>query len=215
MIGIYKIENLINGKVYIGQSINISERFTEHKRETFNFSNKTKFYYHLYCAIRKYGLENFSFSVIEECSEKELDEREIFWIKEYNSYQKGYNKTLGGNGIRTITEEQIKNILLLWEEGLSVGQISVKMKINNHAVIDYLKHYSSSYSTEKGRERGRIINGVSHQKKIACFDLNDNLIKIYPSLKEAAKDTCGDSSSISRCCKGKQKIHKNFIWKYY
>ena len=41
MIGIYKIENLINGKVYIGQSINISERFTEHKREAFNFSNKT------------------------------------------------------------------------------------------------------------------------------------------------------------------------------
>ena len=91
MIGIYKIQNLINGKVYIGQSINIERRFHQHKYD--DSQNSV-----IHRAIKKYGIENFSFEVIEECNYKDLDEREIFWIKYYNSSNKnnGYNLTLGG-----------------------------------------------------------------------------------------------------------------------
>ena len=88
MIGIYKIENLINGKVYIGQSVNIKERWNEHKlinsRTSKDALKKQK--YPLYLAFQKYGLENFSFEVLEECSLEDLDTKEQFYIKKYNSY---------------------------------------------------------------------------------------------------------------------------------
>ena len=79
MIGIYKITNKVNYKVYIGQSINIEERWKHHK---LYYSNKklkeynTKFYR----AIRKYGIENFDFEIIEECPIELLNEREKYWI---------------------------------------------------------------------------------------------------------------------------------------
>lgn len=58
--GIYKIQNLINGKIYIGQSKNIEKRWLRHKTTAFN-KNDHSYNLPLYRAIRKYGLENFSF----------------------------------------------------------------------------------------------------------------------------------------------------------
>ena len=109
MIGIYKIENQINGKVYIGQSINIARRWKEHRSRANN--NDTP----LYRAINKYGLENFTFEILEECSVSELNEKEIYWIKYYNSTNRniGYNLTTGGNGGNTYlnkTEDELKQI---------------------------------------------------------------------------------------------------------
>ena len=66
--GIYKIENLINGKVYIGQSIEIEKRWQKH------LNAKDDFLIHK--ALRKYGKSNFSFSILEECAINELDARE-------------------------------------------------------------------------------------------------------------------------------------------
>lgn len=51
----------------------------------------------IYRAIRKYGLENFTFEVLEECPSELLNEREIYWINYFDSYYNGYNCTLGGN----------------------------------------------------------------------------------------------------------------------
>lgn len=90
--GIYKITNNINGKIYIGQSIDIEHRWNEHQKA------KTNFYLHN--AIRKYGIENFDFEIIEECEEHLLNSREIFWIDYYDSYNNGYNLTTGGEGTR-------------------------------------------------------------------------------------------------------------------
>ena len=93
LCGIYKITNLINGKVYVGQSVNILTRWRRHRSEMNNLNNC----YPIYKAMRKYGLENFAFEVIEECSKNLLDEREKYWIKYYNSYYDGYNQTSGGH----------------------------------------------------------------------------------------------------------------------
>ena len=73
MIGIYKITNTINQKSYIGQSNFIERRLAQHKSpyEQERFSNKP-----LYQAFKKYGIENFTFEVIEECSVEDLDIRE-------------------------------------------------------------------------------------------------------------------------------------------
>lgn len=90
--GIYCITNKINNKKYIGQSTDLEERKRGHKYSIRSSSPK----YYLQRALSKYGIENFTFEVIETCEEKYLDEREVYWIKQYGTYGGGYNLTLGG-----------------------------------------------------------------------------------------------------------------------
>lgn len=100
-IGIYRIVNKINGKCYIGKSANIEQRFKGHKNK---MSYGTEV---LYQAFRKYGIDNFDFSIIEECSLELLSDREKYWIQYYNSYEEGYNSTLGGDGNLRIDYQKV------------------------------------------------------------------------------------------------------------
>ena len=105
MQGIYKITNKINNKSYIGKSKDIEARWKEHKWRM-NSLDEVHLNKPLYRAFKKYGLENFSFEVIEELENYETDsnEREKYWIKFYNSYgsENGYNATCGGDGGLTV-----------------------------------------------------------------------------------------------------------------
>ena len=91
---IYKATNTINGKVYIGFDSNWPNRQNEHKY-LLNTRNQ-KFYY----ALRKYGWDNFIWEVIYQSYDGKLclNIMEPFFIKEYNSFESGYNLTLGGEG---------------------------------------------------------------------------------------------------------------------
>lgn len=90
--GIYVVTNTITGEQYVGQSRNIAVRWLQHMANSLN-SKKTQ---KLYEAIRKYGITNFSFQILEECNKEELSEREKYWIAELDTYNTGYNRTLGG-----------------------------------------------------------------------------------------------------------------------
>ena len=93
MIGIYKITNKLNNKIYIGQSNDIERRFKEHQPKGI------KSRIPLDIAIQKYGIKNFTFEIIEECSIKDLNDKEMYWIKKLKSNKKkiGYNCNPGGN----------------------------------------------------------------------------------------------------------------------
>ena len=111
-IGIYKITNLINNKSYIGKSIKIEERFSYHKTPSHWVQEENK---PLYRAFKKYGIDNFDFSIVEECDKTELNIKEIYWIGYYDTYKNGYNATLGGDGGKTsnqgfFSEDEIKQI---------------------------------------------------------------------------------------------------------
>ena len=93
MIGIYKITNQINGKCYIGQSSDINKRWKNHKICS-NNPNDKRYNYPLYQAFRKYGIENFKFEILEECSQNQLNEKECYWIKVLSPQ---YNQTDGGD----------------------------------------------------------------------------------------------------------------------
>ena len=221
MIGIYKIENLINSKVYIGQSTDIKERWANHKRVIFenNKRSEIKKRYPLYLAFEKYGIENFSFEILEECSLEELDTKEQFYIKKYNSYidfpnSNGYNLTLGGDGTRKVTEEQILNILKLWDEGKTTGEIMDILQVEKHAIIKYLKLFSSTYSVEESDFRGRINAGISHRKKVDCYDLWGNYLKTYSSITEASEILDLNKQKIINCCKGKSPRVKKYRFTY-
>ena len=93
MIGIYKITNKITNQIYIGQSIHIEYRWKQHKNP-YNWEREsTK---PLYKNIIQYGINNFDFQILEECLPQQLNDREIFWIKQYDSYKNGYNQNQGG-----------------------------------------------------------------------------------------------------------------------
>lgn len=101
MVGIYKITNLVNGKIYVGQSIDIIERWNQHKWKAFN-PNEVAYKSAIHNAFRKYGIENFQLEVIEECSVEMLDDRERFWIQELDCLvPNGYNILIGGQQIRS------------------------------------------------------------------------------------------------------------------
>lgn len=140
MVGIYKFENKINHRIYIGQSKNIERRYKDHlNRAKNNHQGNSEFNSPLHCAIRKYGIENFNFSIVEECSEKELNEKEKYWISYYDSYNNGYNCTSGGDSSEHSIKfnedfiSQIQNILLTTTDtyesihnkyNISIGRIS-------------------------------------------------------------------------------------------
>lgn len=72
MIGIYKITNTVNNKKYIGQSVNIMDRWREHRKRA---NNGTAY---LYQAMRKYDISNFVFEILEECLVEELNDKERY-----------------------------------------------------------------------------------------------------------------------------------------
>ena len=134
-IGIYKIENLINHKIYIGQSVNIEKRWEKHKTVAFNKNDKS-YEYPLYRAFRKYGIENFSFSIIEECSELDLNDKEKYWVDYYNSFFNGYNQSMGGDSTHNVhNKETILGIIKYLETTTLVQrEIATKWNISEEMV---------------------------------------------------------------------------------
>ena len=102
MAHIYLITNQVNSKKYVGKTTksNPYDRWREHKN-TANLNNKQAKSMPILRAIRKYGVENFTFTIIEECPDETVNERERHFIQEYNTCSRyGYNITLGGEGIK-------------------------------------------------------------------------------------------------------------------
>ena len=102
---IYKITNQINGKSYIGQASDPYNRWAKHRSRARN-GNQMSAIHH---AIKKYGVENFDFKVIDETTKEKVDDLEKHYIKEYKSYENGYNLTKGGM-VSVQTEETKKRM---------------------------------------------------------------------------------------------------------
>lgn len=104
---IYIITNDINNKVYIGQTIQtLKKRFNGHC--CYSKSDRSSSMY-IKRAIHKYGKDKFHISLIEECPIDSLNEREIYWIGKYDSYNNGYNLTLGGQSSNSFSINKLLN----------------------------------------------------------------------------------------------------------
>lgn len=210
-MGIYKITNRINGKVYIGQSVNIQQRWYQHKS---SFKNGNTL---LYQAIRKYGLENFCFEIIEECPQEKLNEKEIYWIDYYNSfnYENGYNMTPGGSEPISVNPKEIYN---LWDQGYSVGQIynNLKDKMSYGTIKNYLHSYSNWNNSESRRRSSLLVNRKINKENIFVikqYDLFGNFIKNWNSAKEIERELGICSVAITYVLNGKQVQSGGFQWK--
>ena len=142
---IYKATNTLNDKSYIGKTVrSLHLRKGQHLR-----SNETT---HFHRALRKYGKDMFDWSVIKETkTEKELDNQEIKFIKEYDTYKNGYNSTIGGdNGTYVMSEEHKKNLSkshlgkkFSEEHRKNLSKSHMGMKQGAIALDDYRKEYGS------------------------------------------------------------------------
>ena len=110
---IYKITNIQNNKIYIGQTIRpIEQRFHRHLNDALNHKLDT----HFARAIRKYGEDNFIIEQIDSAqTQNELNNKEQYWIRYYNSVKEGYNETdaiskCGGNTYQSKTKEEMEVI---------------------------------------------------------------------------------------------------------
>lgn len=92
--GIYKITSLIDGRCYIGQAVDVKERFRDHMKAGLGIDAPQNKFYEI---MQQQGLENFTFELLEECPKDELNEKEKFYIELYKSYDYGLNSTRGNN----------------------------------------------------------------------------------------------------------------------
>ena len=88
-IGIYKITNIQNGLCYVGQAVNVADRWKQHIKRAIGAEPLTN--NKLYPAMKKFGVENFTFELIEECKKEELDAKEDYWQDFYNAKEYGYS----------------------------------------------------------------------------------------------------------------------------
>ena len=93
-IGIYKITNTGTGMSYVGQSVNIADRWKNHIKAGLGIDTPNN---KLYKAMQEYGVENFTFEILELCSREQLNDKEKYWIAFYETDSFGYNLTKGGS----------------------------------------------------------------------------------------------------------------------
>ena len=133
--GIYKITNLINNKCYIGQSTDIIGRWRHHKAASKNEMSNS-YNYPLQRAFRKYGIENFSFEIIEECLKSQLDQRESYWINYYEALgDKGYNQVRVQQAGTKITPLQVWDIIdMLKNTEISTEELGKEFNVSGRAI---------------------------------------------------------------------------------
>ena len=232
---IYKFTNIINGKIYIGQTCNLQSRISSHKNKALKI--KTKFYN----AIRKYGWENFEFSilsVVNANSKKELtillDKLEVEYINQYNSYKLGYNSTLGGHSKRGYKlskeySEKCKNRIYSADTRKKMS-ISARNRVVSKETREKMRDSAIRRNFSKYRELTAESRNASIKKSlgkpILQLDSNFNIISRFESITDAViyiKNNIAPNlaltgiwKGLSRHCKGitKKPLYKGFIWKY-
>lgn len=179
--GIYKITNLINFKIYIGQSVNIYQRWHAHKYADCKDSI-------IHRAIKKYGIQNFQFEIIEECNKQKLNQRERYWIQYYDSYNSGYNLTPGGDGH---LDQRYEKILELWNNGNNCEQITKILLCDDKTVTKALHYFNITQEEIRARSnrcQGKPVVAIDMQSlkplKIFsnCSAVNDFFKGIYKSI---------------------------------
>ena len=240
MYTVYKITNLINNKCYIGSSIKVEKRWKQHKTVAFN-KNSAQYNYPLYAAFRKYGLENFSFEILNDdfLSVEDMRNYEKDMIYFYDSCNYGYNQTY-----ETHPQQMGKENLQKSNEKRS--QKCAKVDKNNNIIELYHSYHDAArkngYDGEKNASsirnvcKGKIhsyngdifkdidkdgkVQDVIYQtrkRRTAVYSFNVITLEenYYTSVSEASKKIGIDRARIHKCISGNQRysIIHNLIFR--
>lgn len=206
---IYLVTNKINGKQYVGQ----------HKFNGIGMDNK---YIGsgvlLHKAYKKYGFENFTIELLEECNDEDLNPLEQLYIEHYNTLSpNGYNLTKGGDGhFGYVTPDYVKLKISQSLKGFEFTEDRRK-NISNAlvGVIPWNKGKTNVYDNEtKLKISESLKNNPKISKKVYQYDKDFIFISDYPSASEAHRKTNIKVSHIIECCNNKRKTAGGYIWKY-
>lgn len=227
--GIYCIENIITNKKYIGQSINIKDRWSKHKSE---LNHQTHDNDYLQKAWNKYGENNFKFYIIERCNIKDLDEKEIYYIEYYNTLNRnyGYNLKSGGqcNGSQVtdyvkeklskalkktyanneeIREMRRKAALAQW----SNPEIKAKILKENNGM--YGKHHTAEAKKKISEKRMGKPSPHRNTTPVLCVELNKTFQDAVTACEKLGlKKT--STGSILQVCRHERKTCGGSHWEF-
>ena len=225
-IGIYCIKNLVNNKIYIGQSICVEDRWSKHLSSLRRNCNDNRC---LQEDWNKYGESSFSFCLLESCSKDELDEKESFYIGKLNADKKdiGYNFTDGGKRRFKHNPE-----LLKLESHSQKKKYEDNPELREKRRVDALNQWCNPEIKAKHMGENNGMYGKTHTKEtrdkisqktkgkiswrkklipVCCVELS----KIYPSASDACKDLgIKNSVNIYNVCDGVRKTCGGYTWNY-
>lgn len=199
---IYKIENDINNKIYIGKTYRtIEQRFQEHCKEYRKERSQDR---PLYRAMNKYGIQHFHVSLVEETDN--LEEREKYWIEYYQSFKYGYNATTGGDGKPYIDYQAIYD---LYQKGLLQTEIQKKLCCDLTTIRKVLTLYN--IPKEERIKRSQQIS----QRAVIMRDKNTKeILNYFSSIQEAANFINKPTAHIKDVCHNRRKTAYGYIWEF-
>ncbi len=215
--GIYKIENVKNHKVYIGQSIYIEKRWKDHLHATDDFA--------IHKAMEVYGIENFSFQILELCDIEDLDEKECYWINQYQSLiPNGYNMVAGGTngtglskGKKVLQYDLMGNFIAEYPSALQASQVT---NISHTQICKCCRseiQQSGTFQWKYADDFNKKIIPIVKRTDFIVLQIDKNtgeIISEFDSITEASNSTNIAKATISRVCNGKGKTAGGYIWKF-
>lgn len=216
MCGIYLITNLVNGKQYVGQSNDIEYRWEQHKKSSTNKHKRSR----LISAFKKYGIDNFKFEILELCSPDELDAKEIQYIAKYDTYNNGYNMTIGGDG-QSGYGKSVKQYSLAGEFIQEFQTIELAHKVTGAPVSGIV-----NCCAKRRKQAGNFMWCYSNEsidqpykdtesKEVDQYDFDGKFIRTFSSLGEAAKIVKKTRTQISACCRKTCGSCAGFLWRFH
>ena len=215
--GIYCYRNKINGKLYVGQAINLKKRYQDFKNNNKRYSGSA-----FQNAINKYGKENFQYTILTHCKPSELNYYEAFYIQRLktNIHNFGYNLTSGGNSRYQLSETCKKNIRESWTiEKRKKQSENQKGALNNNygkKWNDEQKKHGSKVKKEQAKKKFFQKNGFHDYElpeKIKQYVLNNSdatcntMAKLFHVSNNRIKKICEDIGLYNTV----KKITENFI----
>lgn len=163
--------------------------------------------------MKKYGIDHFHIELIEETNSPE--EREIYWIKQKDSYKNGYNATLGGDGKHYIDYDLVINT---YKDIGVIKDTALKLNISQDTVSAILHEYNIPiFSSQE-------VNLKKYGKKTNMYALNGQFVRSFESVNEAARfmvenklTNCKQTTikqHITEVCTGKRKTAAKYKWAY-
>lgn len=196
---IYKITNLVNNKIYIGQTKNLTKYRWQHHIWKANHPEKEDTNYPLYRAMRKYGVINFSFEEIEQTDDELLNQRERYWIQKLQTYApNGYNCDLGGAGVSKFNHKEILNYFL------NEGQ---------HNATRTANYFKCSLVTVLKILENNNLKGNGQCQPVYQIDRNTGeIINQFQSLKEVEKELGLHKTQIWSAVNSQAKTAGGYCW---
>lgn len=214
MIGrIYLIENQVNHKQYIGKTYKtIEERWAEHCNDYKRERNEKR---PLYSAMNKYGVKNFTITLVEETDN--LEEREKYWIAYYDTYHNGYNATLGGDG-KTYFDHTDEEVITKFYELKSIAKVAEYFSCHENTIS--IRLVNNNINTCQFQSESHIIPRIVEQ-----YSKQGEYLQSFNDLQEAAKWIIDNkystakhipvASHIGKAARGTEgrKSAYGFVWK--